>query len=130
MRFGWHPGEDLALNSEAQLKSSTMLFMLLIFTQIFSAYQAGSGKKSIFKQNPLSNSYLLLSIIICLLITKIITTYNPLQNFLGLAELTIAEWQIIAFAILILIIIEEIRKFISLQSDASQKNLTTTTPTK
>lgn len=111
VRLGWYPGETI-LNPDIQIKSSTMAFILICLLQITNAYQARNKEKSILKLNPLSNIYLILTIIVCLLMIKIITTYEFFQNYLSIGDLSINEWQIIFFGIFISILIEEVRKFI------------------
>lgn len=115
VRLGWYPGETI-LNPEIQIKSTTIVFILISLLQITNAYQARDKEESIFKLNPLSNIYLLLTIIVCLLIIKIITTYEVFQNFLGIGDLSPTEWQIIFFGIIIKILVEETRKFIHVKN--------------
>lgn len=111
VRLGWYPGETI-LNPEIQIKSTTIVFILISLLQITNAYQTRDKEKSILRLNPLSNIYLLLTIIVCLLIIKIITTYEVFRNFLGIGDLSLTEWQIISFGIIISILVEETRKFI------------------
>lgn len=116
IRLGWYPGETI-INADAHLKSTTLVFILIAILQITNAYQARNKTKSIFGLNPLSNIYLLLSIIICFLLIKILITYELFQKYFGLTDLSWSEWKIIFFGIFISILIEEIRKLITRQNE-------------
>jgi len=110
MRFGWYPGENIAIDSQAFVKSSSIIFVLLALIQIINAYNIRNSKKSSFKTSLLSNPYLLLTSILSLLIIYIFTNFPLFQNYLGLSNIGSSEWQIIIFASILIIIIEEIRK--------------------
>lgn len=103
LRFGWYPGEPLKMTSDAVIKSSTMIFILLILFQIIAAYMQ--------IKRPFKNIYLGLSTIVCLLLIYTFTQIQFIQNLLNLSALGTIEWQIILFACILLIAFEEIRKY-------------------
>ena len=112
IRFGWYPGETLSLNSTAFLKSSTITFLLFCFIQIINAFNIRSGGKSSLKTNPLSNIYLLMTMIVVILIAYSLTQFTAIKAFLKLESLSGIEWQIILIPAITILIFEEIRKFL------------------
>ena len=101
IRYGWYPGEKIATNSEAYLKSSTIIFIILSLIQIVISYRAKKSKKLF------SNLYLILTTIICLLIINVITSFDLFIKYFGLSSLSFVEWGIVIFAVIVFIIIKE-----------------------
>jgi len=93
-RFGWIPFQATTIGDSALLGSISITFLLLSFIQIYNANRL-NGKH----QNP----YLILTSIISIMILYIITQ-------LYLSDLTIVDWGIILFALLIYILIIELPK--------------------
>jgi Ca2+-transporting ATPase len=111
IRYGWNIGESLKFTDAAFIKSATITFILLILIQIINAFSFRTEKKSIFQIKPFSNLYLNLTTIISLLFVYIFTSFEFFRSALNLDTLSGLEWQIILFCALIILIIEEIRKF-------------------
>ncbi|MBI5754549.1 cation-transporting P-type ATPase [Candidatus Peregrinibacteria bacterium] len=110
LRFGWIPGENIILNSEAYLNSGTMIFILLAIIQIIIAFEIRFKEKSLFKIKTFSNPYMMISAIICALILKIITTYPAIEKILGLTNLKTGELMIVYFTALLFLLLMESHK--------------------
>jgi Ca2+-transporting ATPase len=101
VRFGWTPG-DVA-TEPAIIKSITITFVLLALIQTINI-----TKSHIFK-----NIYLLPTAIISILLIYAFTTIQIFKDTLNLSTLSTIEWDIVLFLTLIIVIIEEARKFIA-----------------
>ena len=108
MRFGWHPFSETPLSSFAINSSATLVFLLLSIMQIANAYNIKHSKESIFKLKNLSNIYLALSSLAVILVLYILSKFE----LLGLAKVNQSEIILITFISLLLVLFEEIRKFI------------------
>lgn len=115
MRFGWYPGEKIL--PEALIKSVTIVFLLLIVIQILNTFNLNSLKQSIIKIKPLTNPYLILTTILVFLIIYILTNFPFFEEYFGLTMTSFLEWQIIIFMGFLIIIIEEIRKYLTRKNE-------------
>lgn len=111
IRYGWNIGETLSYTDSAFLSASSITFMLLAALQIANAFNLKNENKSILKTNIFSNLYLILTTIISILLIYILTTFSIFNNYFKLEKISTLEWEIVLFCVLILIIIEEFRKF-------------------
>lgn len=110
--YGWTPGEHIALEENIYTKPATITFTLLIILQILNAFNLRNSKKSIIKMRLFSNPYLILTTIISSLLLYIFLNFTFFENHRSLTTISTLEWQIIAFFGVILLVIEEFRKFI------------------
>ncbi len=91
-------------------KAWTISLTLLAVFQWFNAWNCRHESTSIFKMNPLSNKFLVGSIMI-IIILQIFAVYNPImQKLLHTTPLSVSEWLIIALIATSIIAVEEIRK--------------------
>ncbi len=112
IRLGWYPGESLSTQ-----KASTMIFILLCLSQILSAHSLRNNQTSIFLNAPLKNIYLALSSIITILILYALLNFE----LLSLPMLSKLDWPIVIFSLVIILTIEEIRKYL-IRKDEVSKN--------
>ena len=108
LRFGWIPGETIQISSVAYTKSSTMVFLLLAIIQIIAAFEIQNKENGILTKKILSNTYLILTTIVCALILKILTSYQ----LLNLGSLNGNEIAVIIFSSFIFLLIIELYKAI------------------
>ncbi len=111
-RYGWHWGSPLNNESFTYLKASSSAFVLLVIIQMMNTFNARSESKSIFRIGFFSNMYLLGAIAISLLITFAIVELPFFQTYIHTTSLNTLDWAIICGASLIVIVVEELRKFI------------------
>lgn len=109
-RFGWYPGESLAISPNVLENSSTIIFNALIFIQILNAFSIRTPLQSLFKSNPFKNIYLTLATVVCVMIFYILNNFPYFQEILNLSSPTSNDIQIIIFVIILTLIFEEIRK--------------------
>lgn len=112
LRYGWVMGETTPLSEEAALKSTTIAFVLLVISQIFNAFNVKNLDTSIFKIKTFTNRYLIATTVIVVLLTYIFINFFILGNYLDIGIISGIEWQIILFATVVLVLAEEIKKFI------------------
>ncbi len=125
IRFGWEPKTNWlnletwnflektatqTLSNQGLLKSITITFLFIIFIQIFNIYSLKNEKKSIFKINIFKNYYLILTTIIIFLISYILIYFPEINTYLSLTKPIFAEWLILIFMFIIVLIIDELRK--------------------
>ncbi len=111
IRYGWNIGESLEFTDSAFLSASSITFILLAALQIANAFSLKNEDQSILKTNVFSNLYLILTTIISILLIYILATFSLFKDYFKLETISTLEWEIILFCVLILIIIEEFRKF-------------------
>lgn len=97
-RFGWYPGENITVQSEAFAQSASIAFILLIIFQLTNAYKIRRQK------NIISNPYLPIVSILVLLLTYSMPKFNILN--LGPIKNTI-DFIIILFIIVLVLILDK-----------------------
>jgi Ca2+-transporting ATPase len=112
LRYGWVMGDVTPLSEEAALKSTTIAFVLLVISQIFNAFNVKNLDTSIFKIKTFTNRYLIATTVIVILLTYIFINFFILGNYLDIGIISSIEWQIILFATVVLVLAEELKKFI------------------
>lgn len=110
--YGWTPGEQIALQENIYTKPATITITLLAILQIINAFSLRNSKKSIIKSSLFHNPYLVLSTIISILLLYIFLSFNFFTSQRSITAISTLEWQLIAFFAVILLVIEEFRKFI------------------
>ncbi|MBM3206211.1 MAG: HAD-IC family P-type ATPase [Candidatus Staskawiczbacteria bacterium] len=103
--FGMYAGEDM-------IKALTVSLTALSVFQWFNAYNCRSEEKSIFSQNPFSNIFLVIAMIIVISL-QILAVYSPFLNkFLHTSPLDVKDWVLIIIVSSSILITEEIRKLL------------------
>jgi Ca2+-transporting ATPase len=93
------------------VKAWTVSLTTLAVFQWFNAWNCRHETKSIFQTNPLSNKYLLGSILTVIAL-QLFLVYNPfMQDLFKTTALSLAEWLIILPVASSVVWVEEIRKF-------------------
>lgn len=111
-RYGWTWGEHLADDSLIYLKAATTAFTTLVIIQMVNAFNSRSEKYSAFKMGFFSNMWLIGAIFISLIFTFLMVEVPLLQHYLGTTHLNATDWEIIIGASLIVLVVEEARKFL------------------
>jgi len=94
------------------VKAQTMSLVTLAVFQWFNAYNCRSEEKSIFRMNPLSNKFLVLSTVI-VIVLQLLAVYNPfMQKVLHTSPIGLYDWLLAIGVGLSIIIVEEIRKLV------------------
>lgn len=94
-------------------KAWTVSLTALAVFQWFNAWNCRSENKSIFRMNPFKNKFMVLATVVAIAL-QILAVYNSLfQKFLHTVPLDLFDWLIIIMWSSSIIIVEEIRKFVS-----------------
>jgi Ca2+-transporting ATPase len=93
-------------------KLRTEIFLALIIVQWFSVQNCRSTDKSAFKMGILKNRYILIVYIIDIALVAMLFLLEPLRLVFRLVVLSPLEWIPIAIAASLILIVEEIRKWI------------------
>lgn len=112
-RYGWSWGEPLPDTSIVYLKGATMAFATLVIIQMINAFNSRSETNSVFTLGLFSNVWLLGAIGISLVFTVLMVELPFLQYFLGTTGLNYLDWIIIISFSLLVLVIEELRKWIA-----------------
>ena len=112
VRYGWTLGSTYDASSTGHIKAITITFFLLLIIQIINSLNLRKKKCSILSAQFLTNIYLTLSLIITTLLVYIVGTFEQIQVHLGLTSLSLLEWEIIGFLVIIFLTFEELKKFI------------------
>jgi Ca2+-transporting ATPase len=92
-------------------KAWTISLTVLAVFQWFNAWNCRSETKSIFKENPISNLYMMGATIIVIGL-QVLAVYNPLfQKFLRTVPLSLNDWLIIIPVATSILVVEEVRKY-------------------
>lgn len=91
----------------------TMVLSVLTILQLYNVFNIKTDNKSIFKSNIFNNKFLLVGIFASMSLF-LFAMYNPfLQSILDIRPITLSDWSYVFGFSLILILVEEIRKFFS-----------------
>jgi Ca2+-transporting ATPase len=93
-------------------RARTMAFVVMCLLQITNLFNSRSFKNSIFKTNPFSNKYVILSFLVSLILTYLTVGTSILRQFFHTVILSTADWLYLLGLSVIIIIVIEIEKFI------------------
>ncbi len=110
IRFGWTYGDTISSSDPIFIKSATIVFALLGIIQILNAFIIRKAKKSLFTSNITANMPLILVATIGLAIIYFSTKLEAIHSLLNTSVLSVLEWQIIIFTIVLMIFFREILK--------------------
>jgi Ca2+-transporting ATPase len=105
---GWMFGSDMDTNWP---HAQTVAFTALVFVQLVNAFSARSEKQSLFKQNLLSNHFLVLAVITSILLVMVMIYIPFLNTALGTTPLNRSDWIAIMIASFAPLVFLEIRKY-------------------
>lgn len=98
------------LDNGDMVKAWTISLTILAVFQWFNVWNCRSEEKSIFKTNPFSNKFLIISMV-AVILAQIAAVYMPFfQRILKTSPLTLREWGIIILISSSIVILEELRK--------------------
>jgi len=110
-RRGWEFGQTLDSSSPIYMRAVTVAFTVMVMIQMANALNAKSETASIFKRGFLKNKLLLGAISVSVLITIAIVEVPLLQKYLHTTLLSVQEWILIVGGSLLIIAVEESRKW-------------------
>ena len=94
------------------VKGMTIALTILTIFQWYNIFSVRSHKKSIFSRDLFSNKYLISALILTIGL-HLFAIYNPfMQKILHTTGLSLNEWLMMLSIGLVIILVEEIRKFI------------------
>lgn len=111
--YGWEYGQSLAQDDYAYLKGTTAAFATLILLQLVNSYMARNKSRSVFKLNFFENKHLIAAIFASGLMMVSMVHVPFLNDILHTVPLNFAEWAIIIGGAILVLILEESRKYIA-----------------
>lgn len=108
------------------VKASTLAFMMMVVTELANALCSRSNKTSVLKMNPFGNTKLLLGIGISLAMAIALIEIPFFQQYFHTTNLDATEWLTVAGGTILVIIAEELRKFIRHHRNPKSKTSTAT----
>jgi Ca2+-transporting ATPase len=109
---GWHLGMALPSDSLVYIKGVTMTFAGIVVAQVGNVLACRTSKVSIFKTKLSTNKWIIFGIVGQLSILSFLVYVPLMQQFFGTTALGIGDWTFLASLALIVVLAEEIRKFI------------------
>ncbi|MGL5830546.1 MAG: cation-translocating P-type ATPase [Candidatus Altimarinota bacterium] len=107
---GWMYGQPIG--EELFRQASSITFAAMVLIQITNAFNAKSSTKSIIHSKILDNPRLLWALLSSLLIGLAVVELPFLQTYFETASLSMFDWVLVTIASLLIIVVEEIRKFV------------------
>lgn len=90
-------------------KARTMAFTTIVIFELLLVFNARSEKKSIFRNNPLTNKMLLIAVLFSFILQLLVVYLPPLQSVFGTVALTLSDWLIVVvFSLSSLLVLPEI----------------------
>jgi magnesium-transporting ATPase (P-type) len=110
---GWHLGMQLAQDDPVYIKGTTMTFAGIVIAQVGNVLACRTNKVSIFKTSLKSNKWIWLGIASQISIISAIVYVPTLQRFFGTTGLGMLDWAFLALLACIVVLAEEIRKWVA-----------------
>lgn len=104
--------QNIDKNGIGYIKASSLAFMMMITIQLAHSLNSRSVTKSIFTLRPWSNMKLLGAIALSFIMGLVIVEVPLLQQLFSTTGLDATEWMIVGGCTILIIVAEEIRKFI------------------
>lgn len=112
---GWHPGLDIMSSSSPlyglYLKSTTMVFVGIVMTQIGTVFACRTNVASIFQVGFFKNKWILWGILFELIVTLAIINVPFLQSFFQTTSLGLREWMFMLWYAPVILMADELRKY-------------------
>jgi Ca2+-transporting ATPase len=107
---GWSFGDTLSTSDPIQKKASSIAFAALVVIQLFNAFNARSFEHSVFKLRTLWPLWGSVAVSVVLVFSLL---YIPFfQSIFRTTGLNVTEWAIVVAAGVLVLFVEELRKFV------------------
>ncbi|MDF2632305.1 MAG: haloacid dehalogenase [Caproiciproducens sp.] len=120
MTNGW-PGVPLASSGTIYREATTMALASIVFCQIGVVLCARTEKQSLFKVGLFTNKNVLKGIVFEILLITAIMYVPFLQGIFQTAPIGLKEWVFLVLCPIPIVLLDEIRKYISRQRDKTRK---------
>lgn len=120
---GWRLGLPMAASGLLYIKATTMTHAGVVTTQIGNAFAQRTNRESVFKIGLFSNRFLLWGIAAEIVMIFILVYVQPFQSIFHHGPLGARDWVLLFSFVPLLLIADEIRKFIVRRWGARKKNL-------
>ncbi len=120
---GWHIGMPVPADwqfgakgitpNPLYLKGVTMMFAGIVVAQAGNVLACRTSKQSIFKTSLKTNKWIIAGIVSQLSILAILVYVPPIQNVFGTVGLSLTDWLFLISLAIVVVLAEEIRKFLS-----------------
>lgn len=108
---GWHLGLSTVQDPTIYARGTTMTFAGIVIAQVGNVLATRTSKTSIFRTSLRSNKWIWLGIVAQISIISLLIYAPPMQTLFGTAPLGLSEWAFLAMLALIVVSVEEIRKW-------------------
>ena len=118
---GWQWGQQLSFTDPLYLKATTMVFAGIVLAQMGNLLACQTSRTSVFSLGIFRNKWIIRGILFTATVLLAIMYLPPLQSIFGTTPLGVWEWIYILSFIPIMLLVEELRKYVARQRDKSQK---------
>lgn len=112
MAGGWNFGMPLAPTDPLYIKGVTMTFAGIVVAQAGNVLACRTSKQSIFRTSLAKNKWIVWGIIAQLAILAVLVYVPVMQGVFGTTALTLNDWLYLISLAIIVVVAEEIRKFV------------------
>lgn len=119
---GWQFGVQLAASDPVYIKGVTMTFAGIVVAQAGNVLACRTSKQSIFKTSLKHNKWIVIGIAAQLSVLAILIYVPLMQDFFGTSALVFSDWVFLLSLAVIVVLAEEVRKFLSRRFSKSSEN--------
>jgi magnesium-transporting ATPase (P-type) len=110
---GWRPGLPMAASGDLYRRATTMTLAGIVATQVGNVIACRTDRESVLRVGLFSNRLVLVGIAVELGLLLILVLVVPLRHAFGLAPLAVQEWGILLIFPVIMLALEETRKWVA-----------------
>jgi P-type Ca2+ transporter type 2C len=109
---GWRPGLPMASEGDLYQRATTMTLVAIVAAQVGNVFACRTDRESVFRAGLLGNRLVLAGVAAELAVLLILIMLPPLRAVFGLAPLAPAEWGIVLAFPVVILLLEEGRKWL------------------
>ena len=111
VRGGWQYGEQLSANHALYIQATTACFAAIIVMQVVNVYLCRSARRSLFRVGFTGNKLIIWGVLLEISVL-LFACYTPLGNkLIGTSSLPLEVWLFVLPGALLMLVLEELRKW-------------------
>jgi calcium-translocating P-type ATPase len=119
---GWRPGLPMAAAGDLYRRATTMTLAAIVATQVGNVFACRTDRESVFRAGLFTNRLVLAGVAAEVAILAALILVPPLARVFGLAPLGAAEWRLLLPFPLVIVLLEEGRKWVVRRRSAGRSS--------